>query len=301
MRQHLYEVTQERLGYDLRKALLDLGPMRLQAMDDAGIDRQVLSFTSPGCHAFDPATATSLMHESNETLAEAVARHPDRFSAFATVSLAEPQEAPRELERCVAKHGFVGAMINGHYRGTFLDDRRFDPLFECAQALDVPIYLHPVVPLPTLLQEYLEGYDELKMPAWGFGVDTGIHFLRIVLSGVFDRFPRLRMVLGHLGENLPFGLQRLETHTALSCRRRGLSRTIREYVRDHLWVTTSGNFSTPALLCTMLELGVDRILFSVDWPYESSVEAATWLRRLPVSEPDRDKIAHANAAALLKL
>lgn len=301
MREAFHEIGQRRLGYSINDRLLELGKVRLDAMDAAGIERQVLSFTTPGPNAFDASEGTQIAREANDILAGAVRAHPDRFSAFASLAVADPQAAAVELERCVTELGFVGAMLNGHYRGCFMDDPKFLPIFECAEALDVPLYLHPTIPLPGLLGSYLAGYEELHMPAWGFGIDTSCHWLRLALSGLFDKFPKLQIILGHLGENLPFGLERLEVHTALFCERRGLRKTLKQYFLENVWLTTSGNFSTPALVCSIMTLGMDRILFSVDWPYESNDAGVSWLRSLPLSSADLAKLAHRNAEQLLKI
>ena len=300
-RRALHTVMKERLGYEVNDRLIDMGDVRIAAMDEAGIERQVLSFTTPGPNAFDPDVAVKMAMEANDLLARTIDRYPDRFSGFAAIPVADPRAAVLELERCVRELGFVGGMLNGHYRGSFLDDPRYLPIFERAEALDIPLYLHPTMPHPGLVKSYFAGYEELQMPAWGFAVDTSCHFLRLVLSGLFDRFPRLQIILGHLGENLPFGLDRLEVHTALACKHRGLKKTVKQYFHDNVWITTSGNFSTPALLCSIMVLGIDKIIFSVDWPYKSNADGASWLKGLPLSRSDLEKLAHGNAERLLKI
>ena len=301
MRQAFHEVGKERLGYVVNERLLDMDDERLKSMDKAGIERQVLSFTTPGPNAYDAKTGVIVAKEANETLAGTVQRHPDRFSGFAAIPVADPDAAALELDRCVNEFGFVGGMLNGHYQGSFLDDPKYLPIFERAHSLSIPLYLHPTVPHSGFLESYLAGYEELHMPAWGFAVDTSCHFLRLALSGIFDKFPNLQIVLGHLGENIPFGLERLEVHTAHFCRRRGLKKTLKQYFQDNVWITTSGNFSTPALLCSILALGIDRVLFSVDWPYESNEDGVAWLKGLPLSKADLEKLAHGNAEKLLNI
>lgn len=289
------------LGHDVDAELLDLGESRLAAMDQAGIDFQVISLTSPGCQAYEADTAIAMAKDANDRLYAAVKKHPDRFGGFAALPTADPAAAVKELERAVNKLGFKGALINGHTRGSFLDDRKYWGLFECAQALDVPLYLHPTRPHPNAMKAYYDDYEELGAAAWGFSADTGAHYLRIVFAGVFDAFPDLKIILGHLGETLPFVMERLNTHVAMDAAHRGLKKTPLEYLRENMIVTTSGNFFMPAFLCTYMALGADRILFSVDWPYEKNSEATEFLRKLPVSETDREKIAHLNAERLLKL
>jgi predicted TIM-barrel fold metal-dependent hydrolase len=289
------------LGFDVVAALLDLGETRLAAMDAAGIDVQVLSHNQPGCQALDAATAVPTAREVNDLLSEAIKVHPDRFAGLAALPTADPAAAVRELDRAVAQLGFKGAMINGHTRGAFLDDKKFWGIFECAQALGVPIYLHPSKPHPAVMQAYFDGYPELALAAWGFGIDTGAHFLRLVFAGVFDAFPRLTFILGHLGEGLPFMLHRINDQTQLAAARRGLKRTPAQYLTENLVVTCSGNFSPPAFLCTVMALGIDNVLFSVDWPYESNVAAVDFLKRQPLEQHDVEKVAHLNAERVLRL
>jgi predicted TIM-barrel fold metal-dependent hydrolase len=289
------------LGFDVVAALLDLGASRLAAMDAAGIDVQVLSHNQPGCQALDGATAVPAAREVNDLLFEAVKAHPDRFLGLAALPTADPAAAVKELDRAVSKLGFKGAMINGHTQGAFLDDKRFWGIFECANALGVPIYLHPSKPHPAVMQAYFAGYDELALAAWGFGIDTGAHFLRLVFAGVFDAFPRLTFILGHLGEGLPFMLHRINDQTQLAAKRRGLRRAPLEYLTQNLVVTCSGNFSAPAFLCSVMALGIDNVLFSVDWPYESNAAAVDFLKHQALGPNDMAKVAHLNAERVLRL
>jgi predicted TIM-barrel fold metal-dependent hydrolase len=289
------------LGFDVVAALLDLGAGRLAAMDAAGIDVQVLSHNQPGCQALDGATAVPAAREVDYLLFEAIKAHPDRFLGLAALPTADPAAAVKELDRAVSKLGFKGAMINGHTQGVFLDDKRFWGIFECANALGVPIYLHPSKPHPAVMQAYFAGYDELALAAWGFGIDTGAHFLRLVFAGVFDAFPRLTFILGHLGEGLPFMLHRINDQTQLAAKRRGLRRAPLEYLTQNLVVTCSGNFSAPAFLCSVMALGIDNVLFSVDWPYESNAAAVDFLKHQALGPPDMAKVAHLNAERVLRL
>lgn len=289
------------LGHDIELELSDTGARRLAAMDAAGIDVQVLSLTTPGCQAFEGEVAVRLARDANDRLFEAVRLHPDRFAGFAALPTSDPEAAVEELERAVTRLGFKGALINSHARGNFLDQRRCWPIFERAERLGVPLYLHPGGPHPGMMASYFQGFEDLSRPAWGFAVDASCHFLRILFAGVFDAYPGLKIILGHLGEGLPFGLHRLNDHTPYVARRRGLKRMPIDYLRDNLVVTTSGNFSAPAFLCTLLTLGVDNVLFSVDWPYESNKAAVDFLRTLPLSEGDREKVACRNAERLLRL
>jgi predicted TIM-barrel fold metal-dependent hydrolase len=232
---------------------------------------------------------------------ETVRKHPTRFAGFAALPTPDPEAAVKELERAITKLGLRGAMINGHTRGSFLDDKKYWGIFECAQAHDLPVYLHPAVPHASLVETYFKGYEDISRAAWGFAIDASTHFLRILFSGAFDQFPKLRIILGHMGEGLPFGMHRLGDHTGYVGTRRGLKRHPLEYMRENLVITTAGAFSVPALLCSMLELGADNILFSVDWPYESNKVGTAFLRAAPISEDDREKIAHGNAERILRL
>jgi predicted TIM-barrel fold metal-dependent hydrolase len=289
------------LGLDMAAELLDLGKRRIAAMDAAGIDLQVLSHNQPGCQALAASEAIPLAKEVNDHLFEAVKAHPGRFAGFAALPTADPAAAAKELERAATKLGFKGAMINGHTRGSFLDEKRFWCIFECAQALGVPVYLHPRMPHPAVMKAYFEGYEELALAAWGFGIDTGVHFLRLVFAGVCDAFPDLKFILGHLGEGLPFMLYRLNDQTRLAAARRGLKKTPAQYLTENVVVTCSGNFSAPAFICTVMALGIDNVLFSVDWPYESNAGAVDFLRHLPLAPRDMEKIAHLNAERVLRL
>ncbi len=289
------------LGHDIEAELSDIGERRLAAMDAAGIDMQVLSLTQPGCETFDADVAISMARDANDLMYQAVKAHPTRFAAFAALPTPDPEAAVKEFERTIMKLGFRGAMINGHTRGSFLDDRKYWGIFDCAQAHDLPIYLHPAVPHSGLMQAYFQGFEDLSRAAWGFAIDASVHFLRILFSGAFDEFPKLKIILGHMGEGLPFGMHRLGDHTGYVAKRRGLKRQPLEYMRDNLVITTAGAFSIPALLCSLLEVGADNVLFSVDWPYESNKVGAEFLKALPISEHDREKIAHKNAERILRL
>jgi len=286
----------------LRQRLEDLGALRLKEMDEAGIDVQVISHGAPATQRMDAATAVPVARRANDRLHEAVRAHPDRFAGFAALPTADPNGAANELERTVTKLGFKGAMVHGPTNGVFFDDRRFWPIFERAQALDVPIYVHPSVPHPAVVEayykDYLKAFPQLLTAAWGFTVETATQGVRLVLSGVFDAYPRLKIILGHLGESLPFSLWRIDM--ALS---RGADRpsAFGDTFREHFWITTSGNFSTPALLCCVMEMGADRILFSVDWPFVPNPPGTKWMETVPLGTADREKILSGNAKRLLRM
>ncbi|HUZ75615.1 MAG TPA: amidohydrolase family protein [Stellaceae bacterium] len=288
-------------GHDVNAELMDIGNSRLAHMNEVGIDVQVLSLTQPGPQAFPADVAIAVARDANDRMHEAIKRHPTRFAGFAALATADPNEAAKELERCITKLGFKGTMINGHAQGSYLDDKKYWGIFECAEALDVPVYLHPREPHPAVLKAYFEGFEEMQTAAWGFAMETCTHFLRLVFAGVFDAYPRLKFILGHMGEGLPFWLTRFEDHTRFAMQARGLKRTPRQYLTENLVITCSGNFSTAAMLCAVMEMGIDNVLFSVDWPYESNKVGVEFLKRLPLSDADKAKFAHANAERVLKL
>ena len=289
-------------GTELGQRLYDVDALRLREMDEAGIDMQVLSHGAPATQRLDAQTAIRVARSVNDRLAETVRSNPSRFAAFAALPTPDPRAAADELERTVTKLGFKGAMIHGLTNGVFFDDKRFWPICERAEALDVPIYLHPAIPHPDVVkvyyQDYLKEHPGLLTAAWGFTVETATQGIRMVLSGVFEAYPRLKCILGHLGESLPFSLWRI--NQALS-RPKPMRTSFRDVFCEHFWITTSGNFSTPALLCSMMEIGVDRILFSVDYPFEHSVQGLQWMKEVHLSEEDRAKILNGNASRLLKL
>jgi predicted TIM-barrel fold metal-dependent hydrolase len=292
---------QESHGHEVIPELMDIGASRLKHMDAVGIDVQVLSLTQPGVQAFPATIAVPMARDANDRMHEGIKAHPTRFAGFAALATADPAEAVKELERCVTKLGFKGAMINGHTEGRYLDDKKYWGIFEAAQALDVPIYIHPREPHPDVLKAYFDGFPELRTAAWGFAMETCTHFMRLIFAGVFDAFPRLKIILGHLGEGIPFWLDRFEDHTRFAAVERGLKRTPREYITGNLVITCSGNFSVPAFLCSVMALGIDNVLFSVDWPYESNRIGVDFLNRLPFADADKAKIAHRNAERILKL
>jgi predicted TIM-barrel fold metal-dependent hydrolase len=292
----------EQIGHDIGTELDDLGASRLKHMDAEGVDMQVLSLNVPMAQSFTSDEAIAAAREVNGRLAAAMQQHPTRFAGFAALPTAVPQAAADELERCVTDHGLVGAMIHGHTGGRFLDDKKFWPIFARAEQLGVPIFLHPSVPHPGAMKAYFEGFEDvIARPGWGFAVDTSIHFLRLLFAGVFDAYPKLQVILGHLGEGLPFAMHRLNDHTYPGAKRRGLAKTPLEYIHDHLYVTTSGNWFEPAFVCTLLALGADRILWAIDWPYEANSTGMAFWNKISLSEADREKIAHGNAERLLRL
>jgi predicted TIM-barrel fold metal-dependent hydrolase len=273
-------------------------------MDAAGIDVQVLSLTAPGVEQLDATEAVALARDANDHLAEAVRRHPNRFAGFAALPTAAPDTAADELERMVREHGFKGALINGHTRGRYLDDKFFWPILERAEALQVPLYLHPTPPPRPVVEASYAGFApevtaRLASGSWGWHIETAIHVIRLILGGAFDRYPSLQLVIGHLGETLPFMLPRIDFTLPTDVTK--LDRPMGAYLRENVHYTFSGFNWTPAFLDLLLQVGVDRIMFSADYPYASMTLARTFLDQLPVSPADRDRIAHGNAERLLRM
>jgi predicted TIM-barrel fold metal-dependent hydrolase len=284
--------------------LSDIGTLRLKAMDEAGIDMQVLSFNDNIDH-LDANDGTAVAADLNNDLAEAINKFPDRFAGLATLAPKDPEAAADELERGVKQLGLKGAMILPHVLGEFIDAKKYWPIFGRAAQLGVPIYVHPTYPSPDRLKMY-SGYPEMGGPLWGYGAEAGLVSVRLICSGIFDEYPNLRIILGHLGEALPFWMRRMDvsirhpTHTTSPLVKR-LKRLPGEYIRDNFFVTTSGMLWGPALLCTHLALGTDKILFSADYPHQPIQETVQFIESAPVSESDKEKIFHLNAEKILGL
>jgi predicted TIM-barrel fold metal-dependent hydrolase len=287
---------------ELVTRLTDLGELRLREMDAAGIDLQVISHAPSPLQQLDPAESRSLATEANDRLHDAVDRNPERFAAFAALPTRDANAAADELERTVTRLGFKGAMIHGRTQDEFHDLKKFWPIYARAERLDVPIYIHPGPPHPAMVQayyaDYLNDFPGLNSAAWGFTIDTATQVVRMILSGVLDEYPSLKFIVGHMGEAIPFLVDRIDESLN---RPGGKSVPFKELFVKHFWITTSGNFSTPALMCALLELGIDRILFSVDWPYVENVPGMKWMETVPLSAEDKEKMFNANARRLLKL
>ncbi len=284
--------------------LADIGQKRIAEMDAAGIDVQVLSLNSPGVEQLEGEEAKKIAKDTNDFLADVVKQHAGRYAGFATLPTAEPEAAAAELERTVREYQFKGALINGHSRGRYLDNPMFAPILERAEALDVPIYLHPTAPPQSVIDAYYAGFDAavsdmFSRAGWGWHIETATHVLRMIVGGVFDRYPKLQVIIGHMGETLPFMLHRFDR--ILTPQLTKLKRPISDYLRENIWYTFSG-FNYPAVFSDLLtEIGVERMMFSVDYPYASMAEGREFLDGLPVSSADRERIAHGNAEKLLKM
>ncbi|MFJ1259362.1 amidohydrolase family protein [Cupriavidus sp. CuC1] len=285
---------------DLAKRLADFDDIRIGEMDRAGIDFTILSQTGPGVQGeTDRAAALGRARENNDFLAAQVARHPTRFAGFAALPMHDPVTAADELERAVKQLGFKGSLVNGHTQGVYYDDPAYDVFWERMQALDVPMYLHPTDAF--VAPHVYAGHPEISGAAWGWGVETASHALRLVFGGVFDRFPRLKLILGHMGEGLPFQRWRFDSRFAVYSHGIKLAKKPSEYIGSNIVITTSGVCSPAALNGAIAEMGAEAVLFSVDYPYESTAIAADFIEQAPMDEATRSLVCHGNAERILKL
>jgi predicted TIM-barrel fold metal-dependent hydrolase len=289
----------------LRAGLLDFQEKRLALMDAHGIEMMILSLNAPAVQGIaDPAKAAEVARIANAVLAEEIAKRPDRFAGFATLAMHDPQAAATELERCVKEYGFVGALVNGYTQlgsadqCVYYDVPQYRPFWKTVERLGVPFYLHPREPSQ---RKAYEGHPWLIGPAYGFAAETGLHALRLMGSGLFDECPRLTIILGHMGEGLPFNLYRIDERIRWSPMGYPAKKQISEYFSDNFYITTAGHFRTQALVNAILEIGADRILFSTDYPFEDVREAAEWFDGTSISERDRRKIGRENALDLFRL
>ena len=281
--------------------------VRLADMDDHGVDMQLLSFTAPGVQAFDAGLGGDMAERANDHLAGTIKAYPTRFAGLGTVAPQSPSRAAREVRRVMTELQLSGILINSHTQGEFLDDEKFWPIFEAAVAHEAPIYLHPNFPADSMIAPYSR-YGMMGA-LWGFAAECSLHVVRLILAGVFDQFPKLQIVLGHLGEGLPFWLGRLDNRYANILRRGGLgplgmkqlARLPSEYFRSNFHVTTSGMNTHPPLEFVLNMLGPDRVMFAIDYPYEQSAEATAFIRSAPLAPALMRKIAHENAEQLFKL
>ena len=294
---------------ELERRLLDTQDYRLRQMDAHGMQMMILSLNAPAIQAIPEARrAIELARRANDFLAEEVAKRPERFQALAALPMQDPDAASRELVRCVRELKFRGALVNGFSQVAepnsmvYLDLPQYRPFWAQVEALDVPFYLHPRNPLPSASQIY-EGHPWLLGPTWAFGQETAVHALRLMASGLFDAHPRLKIILGHLGEGLPYSIWRVDHRNAWTRQppRYPAKKKLGEYFQQNFYLTTSGNFRTQTLIDAMLEIGADRIMFSTDWPFENVDHAALWFDECSISEDDRRKIGRANAVRLFRL
>lgn len=287
----------------MQPKLLDLSEGRLAAMDEAGISLQVLSLASMGLNKLDAASATPLIAGVNDELQAAVQAHPDRFAGFAALALKDPQSAAKELERAITKLGFKGLLVDGTTDGKFLDAPEFLPVWEAADSLAIPVYLHPAPPPEPVMSTYFSGLPGdlgqiLSIAGWGWHAETGLHTLRLIVSGLFDRFPNLRLIIGHMGEGVPYALAR--SSGILSHAAKQLRQPVADYFQSNIHITTSGYFTRPPFDCCREVVGLGRMMFSVDYPFSPNTRGRDFLSELNLNEADLAILAHSNADRLLK-
>jgi gamma-resorcylate decarboxylase len=294
---------------ELRRRLLDFQDQRLRLMDASGVETMVVSLNAPAIQAIpDAREAAEAACRANDVLAAEVAKRPDRFVGIAALAMQDPELAIRELERCVTQLRFKGALVNGFSQAAapdtavYYDLPQYRPFWSAVERLGMPFYLHPRNPLPGAIPGY-EGHPWLIGPTWGFAAETAVHALRLIGSGLFDAHPRLQIILGHLGEGLPYYLWRIDNRNnwMKAPHKYAARKRVADYVRANFHLTTSGHYSTPALMNAIAELGVDRVMFSVDYPFEDISDAASWFDNAPLSEEDRRKIGRTNALRLFGL
>jgi 2,3-dihydroxybenzoate decarboxylase len=299
----------DHLWPELRSRLLDIHEQRIREMDANGMEMMLLSLNAPTIQAIpDRRKANEIAVRSNDFLAEQVAKRPDRFQGLAALPLQDVDMAIRETERCIKDLGFVGLLVNGFSqvdagdKPIYLDLPQYRPFWALVEKLDVPFYLHPRNPLPQDARIY-EGHPWLMGPTWAFGQETAVHALRLMGSGLFDEHPKLKIVIGHMGEGLPYSMWRVDHRNQWMKmpHKAPAKRKMCEYFQENFWITTSGNFRTQTLIDAILEIGSDHILFSTDWPFENVDHAAIWFDAATISEADRVKIGRTNAIDLFKL
>jgi len=294
---------------ELGPRLTDFQDKRLRLMDAAGVEIMIASLNAPAVQAiWDVPRAVRVAHEANDVLAAEIAKRPDRFRGFAALPMQDPEAAAQELTRCVTDLGFVGVLVNGFSQAgsansaLYYDLPQYRPFWATVAALDVPFYLHPRNPLPGAIPAY-EGHNWLMGPNWAFHAETAVHALRLIGSGLFDEYPTLQIILGHLGEGIPAYLWRIDHRNDwMKARHKyAAKKWVADYIRENFVLTTSGNFSTSALNQAIAEVGVERVLWSADYPFETMNDAAEWIDAAPISEADRAMIARTNALTLFRL
>jgi predicted TIM-barrel fold metal-dependent hydrolase len=307
----LFPEALQRKYQPVRARLSDVGAERIRLMDAAGIDVQVLSHVQPGVQILadeQAELAVAVSRDVNDWLAAAVAAHPARFAGFAMLPTQSPAQAADELERAVADLGFKGALINGHTNGRYLDEPSFDVLLDRAESLGIPIYIHPTDPPPAVVDCYYAPFDSALVPTWGWPVETGTHLLRLICAGVFDRHPDLKIIVGHMGELLPFCYTRLNVGLTMAgwllspeSGDSAMRNSVGYYLRENVFITSSGVFDVPVFDCARAMLGLENLMFSVDYPFQDNFAAMEFLEQCDLSPADKERFAHRTAENLLKL
>lgn len=289
--------------YEIDDKMLDLGEDRIREMDRDGIDMAVLSMSPPNVQGFEPEVGTEWARKINDEVAQAIKRHPDRFAGFACIAPQDPQAAADEIDRAVTKLGYKGVVIQSHARNEYLDAPKYLPIFDMAAKLDVPIYIHPDIPASGMLKPFADYGFALAGPALGYAAEVALHTMRLIYSGLFDKYPDLKVVLGHMGEGLPYWLSRIDFFWVKTFQKSTpkIQRKPSEIIKSNFTVTISGVFYAPAFMCSYLAMGADRIAFAVDYPYEKAEEAVEFVENLPISDADKEKIFHLNAEKLFKI
>jgi 5-carboxyvanillate decarboxylase len=282
--------------------LIDLYDQRLKTMDEYGVDMHLLALTSTGVQMMEPDRAVAVAETGNDRLHEAIQRHPDRFCGLATIAVQDPPRAIKEIERAITKLKLNGIMINSHTNGEYLSERKYWPILEAIEAHKVPLYIHPRSPIPLMAKAYRT--DHLEHAIWGYQAETGLHGLRLITGGVFDQFPKLQVVLGHMGEGIPYWLYRLDFmhgRVRIGFDRPKLKLTPSEYFKRNFYITTSGMNWDPTLEFCIEVLGADRIMWAIDYPYQDHPDAVEFMDAADISEKDKQKIYHENAERVFKI
>jgi 5-carboxyvanillate decarboxylase len=282
--------------------LIDLYEMRMREMDEYGVDMHLLALTSTGVQMMEPDRAAAVAEVGNDRLREAIQRHPDRFSGLATIPVQDPPRAVKEIERAITKLKLNGIMINSHTNGEYLSEHKYWPILEAIEGLNVPLYIHPRAPIPLMAKAYRT--DHLEHAIWGYQAETGLHGLRLITGGVFDQFPKLQVVLGHMGEGIPYWLYRLDFmygRVRIDFGRRKLKLTPSEYFKRNFYITTSGMNWEPTLKFCIEAMGADRIMWAIDYPYQDHPDAVEFMDAARISEKDKQAIYHGNAERVFKI
>jgi 5-carboxyvanillate decarboxylase len=304
---HLYMTPELKIprSFLLEEKLIDMGEKRIAEMDESEVDIQVLSLCIPGCEQFDASDGTAMARKTNDELSQVVKKYPKRYIGLAALAPQDPVGAANELERAVNELGMRGVKLNSHVQGEYLDNSKYWPIFETAEKLDVPVYLHPTIPSPHILKGFEDYGFPLAGPPFGYGVETSLHTMRLIYSGLFDRFPRLKIVLGHMGEGIPFWLYRIDFYWMKPWVDPTLKPKITQkpchYINRNFFFTSSGMHYLPAFICAYMAVGGDMIAFGADHPFETSKDSLEGLGILPICDADKEKFYHGNAEKLLKL